>query len=119
VLTAVLLDMDADRLVGPEFRAALSIGGLDGTLRSRFRADELAGRVRGKTGSLNGVYCLAGYADASDGETYAFAFLLNDIQGPLSRARSVQDRFVEALLASGQVIDLASVDDTGAVGADE
>jgi D-alanyl-D-alanine carboxypeptidase/D-alanyl-D-alanine-endopeptidase (penicillin-binding protein 4) len=112
VLTAVLLDMDQDRLVGPEFRAALSIGGLDGTLRRRFDEDELSGRVRGKTGSLNGVYCLTGYVDASDGTTYAFAILLNDIQGPLSRARKVQDRFVEALLASGEAVDLASVEDT-------
>ncbi|MFH1468885.1 MAG: D-alanyl-D-alanine carboxypeptidase/D-alanyl-D-alanine-endopeptidase [Pseudomonadota bacterium] len=119
VLTAVLLDMDQDRLVGPEFRAALSIGGLDGTLRRRFAADELAGRVRGKTGSLNGVYCLTGYVDASDGTTYAFAMLLNDIHGPLSRARRVQDAFVGALLASGEAIDLAAVEDTAVEGGEE
>lgn len=115
MLTAVLLDMHADRQVGAEFRAALAIGGLDGTLRSRFRGDGQVGRVRGKTGSLNGVHCLTGYVDSADGEIYAFAFLVNDIRGPLSRARTLHDRFVEALLELGGDVDLAELeDDTGA-----
>jgi D-alanyl-D-alanine carboxypeptidase/D-alanyl-D-alanine-endopeptidase (penicillin-binding protein 4) len=111
VLTAVLYDMYGDQRVGPEFRTALSIGGLDGTLRSRFRAGDLAGRVRGKTGSLNGVYCLTGYADAADGEVYGFAFLLNEIQGPVSRARSLQDRVVEALLGLGVAAEVAAAEE--------
>jgi len=111
LLTAVLLDMHDDRLVGSEFRSALAIGGLDGTLRSRFRDDDHAGRVRGKTGSLNGVHCLAGYVDAADGEVYAFAFLVNEIRGPLSRARRLQDRFVETLLELGDSPEVAVAED--------
>ena len=111
LLTAVLVDMHDDRLVGPEFRAAMAIGGLDGTLRSRFRAEDQVGRMRGKTGSLNGVHCLTGYVDAADGEVYAFAFLVNDIRGPLSRARRLHDRFVQELLAYGHDIDLASLEE--------
>jgi D-alanyl-D-alanine carboxypeptidase/D-alanyl-D-alanine-endopeptidase (penicillin-binding protein 4) len=111
LLTAVLVDMHDDRQVGPEFRAALAIGGLDGTLRSRFGAEDQVGRVRGKTGSLNGVHCLTGYVDAADGDVYAFAFLVNEISGPLSRARRLHDRFVDALLAFGEDVDLASVEE--------
>lgn len=111
LLTAVLLDMHDDREVGPEFRSALAIGGLDGTLRSRFRAEDQLGRVRGKTGSLNGVHCLTGYVNASDGEVYVFAFLVNQIRGPLSRARKLHDRFVVALLEFGEDVDVAAVDD--------
>jgi D-alanyl-D-alanine carboxypeptidase/D-alanyl-D-alanine-endopeptidase (penicillin-binding protein 4) len=114
LLTAVLIDMHEDRQVGAEFRAALAIGGLDGTLRSRFSTDDQVGRVRGKTGSLNGVHCLTGYVDGADGEVYAFAFLVNGIRGPLSRTRRLHDRFVEALLEIGAEVDLASLEeDTG------
>lgn len=111
LLTAVMVDMYDDRQVGSEFRAALAIGGLDGTLRSRFRGEDQLGRVRGKTGSLNGVHCLTGYVDASDGEVYAFAFLVNDIRGPLSRARQLHDRFVTALLEYAGEPELASLAD--------
>jgi D-alanyl-D-alanine carboxypeptidase/D-alanyl-D-alanine-endopeptidase (penicillin-binding protein 4) len=96
-INAVLLDMYHDPHHAPEFRASLSIGGVDGTLRKRFSEEEEIGRVRGKTGSLNGVYCIAGFVDAGDGEVYAFTFLVNGFR----RARSVRllhDRFGEAML---------------------
>ncbi|MBN1336405.1 MAG: D-alanyl-D-alanine carboxypeptidase/D-alanyl-D-alanine-endopeptidase [Deltaproteobacteria bacterium] len=110
-LTAVLVDMWKDRLVAPEFLASLSIGGRDGTLRSRFRDDDLKGRIRGKTGSLNGVQCLAGYVEAPDGAVYAFAFLVNDVSGPLSRVRRVQDRFAGAVLGASPSATLADVEE--------
>jgi len=100
-----------DRQVAPEFLASLSIGGRDGTLRSRFRGDDLSGRVRGKTGSLNGVQCLAGYVEAPDGAVYAFAFLVNDVAGPLSRVRRLQDRFAGAVLGATPLATLADVED--------
>lgn len=90
----VLTDMWTNTEVGPEFAASLSVGGRDGTLWSRFREDGMTGRVRGKTGTLSGVHCLAGYVRATDGETYAFTFLVNDIDGALSRARRAHDRLV-------------------------
>jgi len=111
LLTAVMVDMHDDRQVGPEFRSAMAIGGLDGTLRSRFREEDQVGRVRGKTGSLDGVHCLTGYVDADDGEVYAFAFLINQIRGPLSRARQLHNRFVEALLEFDPEPELATVAD--------
>jgi serine-type D-Ala-D-Ala carboxypeptidase/endopeptidase (penicillin-binding protein 4) len=110
-LTAVLVDMWKDRLVAPEFLASLSIGGREGTLRSRFRGDGTTGRIRGKTGSLNGVQCLVGYVEAPDGGVYAFAFLVNDVAGPLSRVRRVQDRFAGAVLGASPSATLAEVED--------
>lgn len=105
-LNAVLRDMHADPDVGPEFLTALAVGGRDGTLWSRFRDDGLAGRVRGKTGSLNGVHCLSGYVEARDGRDYAFSFLVNDIEGATSRARRAHDRLVLALAGgAGNVAD--------------
>ena len=42
-----------------EFVASLPIGGLDGTLKKR----KIPNTIRAKTGQLNGVYAIAGYAD--------------------------------------------------------
>ncbi len=97
-ITSVLIDMFHDRRLGPEFVSSLAIGGVDGTLWTRFRGEGVEGRLRAKTGSLNFVHCLAGYVDGGDGEMYAFTFLVNDIPASLRPIRRVHDRFGAALL---------------------
>jgi D-alanyl-D-alanine carboxypeptidase/D-alanyl-D-alanine-endopeptidase (penicillin-binding protein 4) len=98
-LTAVLLDMARDPEVGSEFLSSLAIGGTDGTLWSRLRDEP--GRLRGKTGTLDGVICLTGYVDAADGRRYAFAFLANDVGSRLSAAREAQDDFAREVFEIG------------------
>jgi len=97
-INSVMIDMAADRTLGPEFTASLAIGGIDGTLWTRFRGDGIEGRVRGKTGSLNHVHGLAAYVDGGDGELYAFTFLVNDIPTHSRAVRSLHTRFGQALL---------------------
>jgi D-alanyl-D-alanine carboxypeptidase/D-alanyl-D-alanine-endopeptidase (penicillin-binding protein 4) len=97
----VLVDMHNSVELGPEFLQTLAVGGRDGTLRWKFRQDALAGRVRGKTGSLNGVRALAGYVQATDGRTFAFTFLVNDIDGAGGRAWKAYDALVAALAGVG------------------
>ncbi len=110
-MDAVLTDMwnDVDR--GPEFLATLAVGGRDGTLWHRFREDGMEGRVRAKTGSLNGVFCLSGYVRAVDGRNYAFSFFVNDIDGNTVRARAAHDELVRAL--AGVNGNLAEASDGG------
>ena len=71
--------------------------------------------MRGKTGTLNGVSSLAGYVRATDGEVYAFAFLANDIDGAVSRARRAHERLVLTLSGTNaNVVDgTEEVDDVG------
>ena len=95
VLTAVLVDMAYDEQVGHEFTTSLSIAGRDGTLRRRL--EDEAGRLRGKTGTLDGVHCLAGYVESGDGGRYAFAFLANDFRGGSYRVKKVHDRFARTM----------------------
>ncbi len=96
VLTALLMDMAHDPKVGSEFAATLAIAGVDGTLARRLK--EEPARLRGKTGTLDGVHCLAGYLDAADGERYAFAFLANGDRATSATVKALQDRFARALL---------------------
>ncbi|HJN75322.1 MAG TPA: D-alanyl-D-alanine carboxypeptidase/D-alanyl-D-alanine-endopeptidase [Myxococcota bacterium] len=100
-LNAVLVDMARDEQVGPEFTSSLAIGGRDGTLWARFRDEDQVGKLRGKTGTLNGVHCLAGYVEGGDGERYAFAFLVNDLPYSIARARQAHDRFADLMFELG------------------
>jgi len=110
-VNAVLLDMYRSPDLGPEYVASLSVGGRDGTLWSRYREEGMAGRVRGKTGTLSGVHCLAGYVHAADDEVYAFTFLVNQIDGALSRARKAHDRLVLTVAGTtGNVADGAEAE---------
>ncbi len=99
VITAVILDMYSDHKVGYEFMSSLAIGGVDGTLWARFRDEGEAGRLRGKTGSLNGVFCLAGVVDGGDGEVYAFAVLANELGSSSWPIKRLIERFGESIIA--------------------
>jgi len=63
----------------PDYLAALSTAGIDGTLKLRFVKSKLKGMVRAKTGTLNmyGVNSLAGYLLLPGSTTYAFAIFCN------------------------------------------
>ncbi len=109
-LTRVLVDMAGDWSVGHEFAASLAIAGRDGTLWRRVREDP--GRLRGKTGTLDGVHGLCGYVTGTHGDLYAFAFLVNDVSGTSSPIKRVHDRFVREVMGSGvEEAAVASGDD--------
>lgn len=83
----------------PELRDRLAVAGESGTLRRRLLGSAAAGRVRAKTGSLNGVSGLAGYADAPDGQIYAFAVIVNGLP-PGATARTTLDAIAVALAST-------------------
>lgn len=62
----------------PEYIQAQPLAGISGTLRYRFKKTELVGRLRAKTGLLNGVISLAGYSYDARGKLYSFAVLINN-----------------------------------------
>jgi D-alanyl-D-alanine carboxypeptidase/D-alanyl-D-alanine-endopeptidase (penicillin-binding protein 4) len=78
----------------PEYVASMSLAGLDGTLRRRFRTADLDGMAHMKTGSLDDVSALAGYLQARSGRRFAVVALHNyeDIH------RGYGDEVQEALL---------------------
>ena len=56
---------------------SLSVGGTDGTLASRFRAADVRGRLRGKTGTLSTVIALSGVLEVDPQRPLAFSLVTN------------------------------------------
>ena len=79
VTCQTLLDAVKSHPASSAFFAGLPVMGRTGTLRLRLRDTEAQGKVRAKTGTLNGVSSLAGAADASDGSTVSFAIVFNGL----------------------------------------
>lgn len=61
------------------FRDSLSISGIDGTLRRRFRDKKVSlhRRMHGKTGTLTSVIALSGFLAREDGRTICFSIVTN------------------------------------------
>jgi len=79
----------------PEFAASLPLSATDGTLRRRFRAPEMQGRLRMKTGSLNDVSALAGYVNAASGRTFVTVVILNHPLADAGVGEAVQAALVK------------------------
>lgn len=65
---------------GGEVEGGLAVAGVTGTLARRFLDTPVSGRLRAKTGSLNNVAALAGYADTRNEGELTFAFVLNGLE---------------------------------------
>jgi D-alanyl-D-alanine carboxypeptidase/D-alanyl-D-alanine-endopeptidase (penicillin-binding protein 4) len=78
---------------------SLSIGGVDGTLRGRFKQSQVKGKIRGKTGTLTRILALSGVLPgATDTTGLAFAIVTNGhVQKYKSRVRKVHEQMVELL----------------------
>ena len=76
-------------------------GNGDGTLRHRFRDHAVRGRVYAKTGSLDRVNSLAGFATAASGKSYVFAIVLNGRRVNDGTGHAFEDRVLRALLSNG------------------
>lgn len=81
----------------PEYQSSLALAGLDGTMRRRFTNEEMTGRMHLKSGRLNGVYGLAGYAQSDSGRRYVVVVMQNypsAHRGPGEEAQSALLRWV-------------------------
>lgn len=95
-LNIVLMEMKNNFSMFPTVLESLPIAGIDGTLKRRMKDTAGQGFVRAKTGYLNGVVSLAGYAGRRDGSILTFSFLYN---GPRDEAL-VREAFDQILLSS-------------------
>ena len=63
-----------------EIESMLPVSGIDGTLKNIYRSETLRGQMRLKTGTLNGVRCLAGFITSKTGKKYRFVFMHNNYE---------------------------------------
>jgi D-alanyl-D-alanine carboxypeptidase/D-alanyl-D-alanine-endopeptidase (penicillin-binding protein 4) len=96
VLVEALRRGEAAFAGGPELLAALPLAALDGTLAKRAAAAR--GRVRAKTGSLDGVTSLAGFARTERGRDVVFAVLVNGYRHGDAAASDAMDAVAAALV---------------------
>lgn len=93
-MNQVLKAMQNDFRYFPTVLESLPISAVDGTLKKRMKNTPAAGFVRAKTGYLDGVVTLAGYAGQKNGDIYRFSFLYN---GPQDEPR-VREAFDQILI---------------------
>lgn len=98
-LVRLLVEAYRDPRIAASFVDALPIAGKDGTLARRMKGTAAEGTVLAKTGTMTGVSALSGYVVTAEGETLAFAMLMQNFTGSSARVRQIQDSV--AVLLSG------------------
>lgn len=99
-LVKLLRAMWGRSTVAPEYLVSLPVAARDGTIRWRMDGTAAAGRLRAKTGTLDGVVSLSGYVEDGRGRMLAFSILVNDSPGRPGVVKAV-DAVGAALAASG------------------
>lgn len=96
-ITTVLVAAYKDFGIASEFQASLGIAGEDGTLKHRMLSMAGHPMIRAKTGTLDGVSSLAGYAQTESGERIAFTIILNDKKLKFGRMSGWVDEIAKAI----------------------
>jgi D-alanyl-D-alanine carboxypeptidase/D-alanyl-D-alanine-endopeptidase (penicillin-binding protein 4) len=80
------------------FVAQLAVGGVDGTLKHRFSAFKKQRSIHAKTGTLDRVIALSGYAFRPDGSSpVAFSLIVSGIAGKHAEIRKRVDDIVSSV----------------------
>lgn len=90
-IVRVLEEMYRDQEHFPVFLRSLAVAGKDGTLAHRMGDTPAEGRVRAKSGTMNGISALSGYVTTGSGEPLAFSIMIQNYAGTARTAMEVQD----------------------------
>ncbi len=81
----------------PEYAASLPVSQTDGTIRRRLKNPAVAGRIRGKTGLLDGVTALAGYMFPLGGKPIGYVIFVNG-PGGLYEIEAQEDKILMQMM---------------------
>lgn len=73
------------------------VGGIDGTLKNRFKNNSAQGIVKAKTGTISNVRGLSGYVNTKEGENIVFSFLINGHLLTSKDTETITDKVIELL----------------------
>ncbi len=96
-LAGVLEKMYFDLAHYDDFYDALSIAGVDGTLRHRMRGTPAENNFHGKTGTLNGVSSLSGYLTTKAGDDLIVSIIFEFDKNGANFHRGMQDDIITLL----------------------
>ncbi len=107
VTCRLLTELLDEGFYSPNLKKSLPITGKSGTLRKRLVDTPAEGRVRGKTGSLNGVISLTGTVDTLFDRNLSFAFVTN-FDSEKNRIKYLHDQLLLELIEypQGPPLDL-------------
>lgn len=83
---------------GADFVATLPVAGEDGTLENRMKGTAAAGHIHAKTGGVEHVQSLSGYATSTRGEHLIFSIFGNNTATPGPEATAVVDAICVAMI---------------------
>ncbi|HZT72911.1 MAG TPA: D-alanyl-D-alanine carboxypeptidase/D-alanyl-D-alanine-endopeptidase [Terriglobales bacterium] len=89
------------------WHSLLPIAGVDGSLEDRFKNTPAAGRIQAKTGFVEHVFALSGYATALSGEHLAFSIMVNDDDMPASQVKTVMDEIATSLVTGRATVTVS------------
>ena len=93
-----LLTYMSQQPLAADFRNLLPIAAVDGDLHDRFHGTPAAGHIWAKTGFVEHVYALSGYATTLRGTQRAFSIIVNDDDMPGAEIKQVMDEIANAIV---------------------
>jgi D-alanyl-D-alanine carboxypeptidase/D-alanyl-D-alanine-endopeptidase (penicillin-binding protein 4) len=85
------------------WKDSLTIAGVDGTLRNRFKGTAASGNVRGKTGTIDQVSALSGYMTTAAGEPLVFSIIVNGVPEGRNRTAPMDEIVVSLANFNGKI----------------
>ena len=85
------------------WRDSLTIGGVDGTLKNRFKGTAAQGNIRGKTGTIDQVSALSGYLTTASGEQIIISIVVNGVPNQALRTSLIDDIVVNLANFNGKI----------------
>ena len=99
-LARLLATVFRDPALSPDFTTQLAVGGVDGTLKTRFATLAPTRSVLAKTGTLRDVIALSGYVFGADrARPVAFSMIVSGVAGRTAPARTRIDDVIERVAA--------------------
>ena len=83
-----------------DFIQTLPIAGVDGTLRNRFKDTHLEKILIAKTGTIDNVSTLSGYAFMPSGKKYAFSLMTNNSMSSMDLIKKYEEELLVSLLTN-------------------
>jgi D-alanyl-D-alanine carboxypeptidase/D-alanyl-D-alanine-endopeptidase (penicillin-binding protein 4) len=85
------------------WRDSLAVGGVDGTLRNRFKGPPVANNLHGKTGTLDQVSALSGYITTAGGEPLVFSIIVNGVSEVPKRLSLIDEMVTQLAGYNGRI----------------